>query len=99
MKTNEKEIFDKLKEVLDPELNVNIVDLGLIYKVGVKDGTVKILMTLTTAGCPLAPMFEAMIKRAVKKTPGVKSVKVTVTFDPPWSPERMSPRSRKALGL
>lgn len=99
MKTNEKEILDKLKEVLDPELNVNIVDLGLIYKVGVKDGTVKILMTLTTAGCPLAPMFAEMIKRAAKKVPGIKTVKVAVTFDPPWSPERMSPQSRRALGL
>ena len=84
---------------MDPELNVNIVDLGLIYKVKEKNGAVNILMTLTTPGCPMAPVFEAMIIDAVKKVNGVKKVQVELTFEPPWNAARMTEETRSALGF
>lgn len=98
-KSLEARIKEALKKVPDPELRVNIVDLGLIYDIEVRAKTAVITMTLTTPGCPMAPIFEAMICEAVKKVPGIAEVKVLVTFDPPWDASRMTGSARSALGF
>ncbi len=95
----EKQILEQLKFVMDPELHVNIVDLGLIYGIKEKAGLVEITMTLTTPGCPLTPVFAILIKKKLKKIAGVKEVKINLTFDPPWDPSKIFPETRTALGL
>jgi metal-sulfur cluster biosynthetic enzyme len=94
------QIIAVLKSVPDPELQISVWDLGLIYDVKVgKKGDVVIVMTLTSQGCPLFSMMEEPIKRKVKKLKGVKSVTIHLTFDPPWDTEKMSKKGKKALGL
>lgn len=95
----EKIILEKLKEVMDPELNIPITDLGLIYDVKEKDGLVEIKMTLTSLGCPLFGIIEKEVKEAVLKIKGVKEVSIELIFDPPWSQERMSKQARIQLGI
>lgn len=90
---------EALKMVIDPELGVNIVDLGLIYGVKVQKGTAIITMTLTTPGCPLVALFETMVKEALKNIPGIKGVRVIVTFNPPWDLSKAKPEVRAAIGL
>lgn len=91
--------MSKLKEVLDPELLISIVDLGLIYEVAEKDGVVKIKMTLTTMGCPLFTIIEADIKNKLKSVAGVAGVNVQLVFDPPWSMDRLSERAKAMMGI
>lgn len=95
-----KLIIDTLKKVYDPELNINIVDLGLIRKVFIKKTEVKIVMTLTTIGCPLISVIEDEIKRQLQ-TIGLtdNQIKVELNFDQPWSIDDMSPSARAMLGL
>lgn len=93
------QILDKLKLVEDPELHINIVDLGLIYSVEVdKKGKVEILMTLTSPGCPLGGIFDMIVSSAVKEVKGVKEVKINLTFDPPWDVSKMSEEAKTQLG-
>lgn len=93
------QIFEKLKTVEDPELQINIVDLGLIYQVEInKTGRVTILMTLTSPSCPLSFLFNDLITDAVKEMKGVKDVKITLTFDPPWDVSKMSEEAKIELG-
>lgn len=92
-------ILKKLGEVLDPELNISIVDLGLIYDVQEQTGEVKIKMTLTTMGCPLFDVIDQEIKKAVAEIKGINKVEVELVFDPPWSKERLSPAARAQLGV
>lgn len=106
MKITEKHVRERLKTILDPELHVNIVDLGLIYKIQVREVRkvlkVHITMTLTTPGCPLAGMFDALVRNALKKLPGIdvnKDVKIELTFDPPWTMEMMTEEVRVELGF
>src|SRR6516165_5985755 len=89
---NEAEVMDALRECYDPEIPVNIVDLGLIYDVNVDNeaGSVHILMTLTALGCPMAGEVVEEVEMRVKEVENVQSCKVEMTFDPPWSPERMT---------
>ena len=95
---DEKEVREQLKNVIDPELDINIVDLGLIYEIDVdENGDVRILMTLTTPGCPLHSVFDEMVKQEVRKL-DVNSIDVELTFDPRWSPEKMSDEARNELG-
>ncbi len=96
---SEDVVTEALKEVYDPELHYNIVDLGLVYDVEVKDGAIHILMTLTTPACPIGPMVIEQIQENVGLLPGVKDVDVEITFDPLWSPEMMSEEARADLGL
>lgn len=101
MKITEKVIKNKLAEVLDPELNISIVDLGLVYKIDQqKSGVVEVTMTLTTIGCPLFATIEQEIKSKLKEI-GItdKKVKLNLTFDPPWSMEKMSERAKAMLGI
>jgi metal-sulfur cluster biosynthetic enzyme len=78
-----------LRTVLDPELGMSVVDLGLIYGIEVADGTVAITMTLTTPGCPIHDVMADWVRAAVGAVAGVERVDVTVTFDPPWTPDRI----------
>jgi len=92
-------ILKKLEEVIDPELGISIVDLGLIYDVFVENGKVKVKMTLTTIGCPLFGYFETQIKEKLKELEGIKEVEVELTFDPPWTPDRLSERAKAKLNF
>jgi len=93
-------IIEKLKGVYDPEIPVNIYDLGLIYNVNVdKKNNVNIIMTLTAPGCPLADILVDEVKKAAQSVKGIKNVKVDLTFDPPWDKSMMSEEARLELGF
>src|SRR3990167_7032268 len=94
-----EKITERLKKVLDPELNISIIDLGLVYDINVKKNKdVKILMTLTTIGCPLFPVIENNVKSALKDLK-LKNIEIALTFDPPWSMDKMSQESKNLLGF
>lgn len=93
------EVIDKLKTCLDPELGINIVDLGLVYAVNIEDSHVNVLLTLTTPGCPLDSYFVRDITSKIKSIKGVSDVAVELTFEPPWNPSKMSEESRDLLGF
>lgn len=96
----EKTITEQIKTVYDPEIPVNIYDLGLIYKVDVKeDYSVNVIMTLTAPNCPVADSLPAEVKEKVAAVDGVSSAEVELTFDPPWSKEMMSEEAMLDLGL
>ncbi len=96
-----KQIEDVLKTIPDPEIGVSLWDLGLIYDIGIdkKSGMVRILMTLTTVGCPLFDLIANPIREALEKLPGVKRVDVDLTFEPPWTTDRMSEEAKQQLGI
>ncbi len=100
MKLTENKIREALKDVLDPELNISIIDLGLVYKVTLIKEKVKILMTLTTIGCPLFNLIEVEIRNKLQ-TIGIddKNIELELTFDPPWSMEKMTERAKAMLGI
>jgi len=91
-------VLEALKDVLDPELGINIVDLGLVYEVRIEDDTVHIEYTLTTMGCPIGPLIEAQMHQLLDGFPGVKNVDAEMVLRPPWSPEMMSEEAKAALG-
>jgi len=98
-KSLEVKVREALKKVMDPEIHVSLIDLGLIYKIKVKnEKEVKIIMTLTSIGCPLFPLIEATVKQAVKRV-GFKVVNVELTFDPPWNLDMVAPEIRAMMGL
>lgn len=92
-------IIEKLRQCLDPELGINIIDLGLVYAVNIAGSQVHILMTLTTPGCPLDSYFTKDITSKLKSIKGVSDVAVELTFEPPWSPSKMSQESKDLLGF
>lgn len=94
----EEQVRAALKTVKDPEIPINLVDLGLIYKVEIDQGKVDIDMTLTAMGCPAAPQIVAQVKEAVEAVPGVDEASVNLVWSPPWKPEMMSERAKRALG-
>jgi len=96
---SQDQIIDKLRQCLDPELGINIVDLGLVYGVSIESSRVNILMTLTTPGCPLDSYFVKDITSKLKSIKGVSDVSVELTFDPLWSPIKMSQESQDLLGF
>ncbi|MBL8773409.1 MAG: SUF system Fe-S cluster assembly protein [Phenylobacterium sp.] len=94
------QLIEKLKTVYDPEIPVDIYELGLIYKVDVSDDKdVAIDMTLTAPGCPVAGEMPGWVEDAVGEIPEVRSVKVDLVFDPPWDPSRMSDEAKLALNM
>ncbi len=96
----EEMVVGALKTVHDPEIPVNIYELGLIYNLDVGgDGSVAVAMTLTTPNCPAAASMPAEVERVVKAVPGVGAVKVEVVWEPPWSKDRMSEAARLELGF
>ncbi len=95
----ETEIYDKLREVYDPEIQVNVVDLGLIYGVKVEGERVDIEMTLTTPGCPMHQFLGHSVGQAVEALPGVEDVHVRIVWEPRWTPDRLSEAAKRELGL
>ena len=99
MTVTEKDIRDALKSVKDPELNLDLVVLGLIYDIEVDGVDVHVVMSLTSPMCPVADQLVEDAKTAVSGVDGVESCEVDLTFDPPWTPERIAPLIRSSLGL
>jgi metal-sulfur cluster biosynthetic enzyme len=95
-----EEVTDALRDVIDPELGLDFVELGLIYDVEVAEaGTVKVVYTLTSPGCPIGPQVSEQIEEFVGELDGVQEVLPTLTFSPPWTPELMSEDAKFALGF
>jgi metal-sulfur cluster biosynthetic enzyme len=97
--STEQKVLEALKSVFDPELGINIVDLGLVYDVDVEDGKVHIEYTLTTMGCPIGPLIEQQMSQFVAAVPGVEEFSAEMVLRPPWSPEMMSDEAKAALGV
>jgi metal-sulfur cluster biosynthetic enzyme len=94
------QVLKALERVNDPELRLNIVDLGLVYEVEItEDNNVGVDMTLTTQACPVGPMIQMQAEAALKGIPEVNQVDVRLVFDPPWTPEKMSERLKKARAM
>jgi metal-sulfur cluster biosynthetic enzyme len=95
----EQNVLDALKHVVDPELGINIVDLGLVYDVDISEsGAIHIEYTLTTMGCPIGPLIEHQMQSFLEGVPGVTSVEAEMVLRPPWTPEMMSEEAKAALG-
>jgi metal-sulfur cluster biosynthetic enzyme len=99
MAITEKDIRDALKKVKDPELNLDLVTLGLVYDIQIQDAYAKAIISLTTPMCPVAGEIVDQARLAMAKVEGVEKAEVQLTFDPPWTPERISPLIRSSLGL
>lgn len=98
--TLEEQVISALRAVYDPEIPVNIYDLGLIYSLDIRDDrSVQIGMTLTAPACPVAGSMPGAVERAVKRVPGIDTVSVELVWEPPWTPERMSDEARLELGM
>jgi FeS assembly SUF system protein len=96
----EAAVIEALREIRDPEIPVNIYDLGLIYQLDIDDdGNVAIRMTLTTPGCPVAGSMPGQVECAVREVPGIRSVQVELVWDPPWTRDRLDMFTRLELGL
>jgi metal-sulfur cluster biosynthetic enzyme len=93
------EVFEALRAVEDPELGMDIVELGLLYDVEVEGPKVKVIHTLTSMGCPVGPMIQENVDQIVRAMPEVEDVEVELTWDPPWSPEKMSDDAKFILGF
>ncbi|MGH7392318.1 MAG: metal-sulfur cluster assembly factor [Candidatus Rokuibacteriota bacterium] len=90
----ETQVTDALRTVFDPELGMSVVDLGLVYGMRIAGGEVAVTMTLTAPGCPIHDVMPEWVRAAVMRVPGVERVGVTLTFEPPWTPDRIvAPRS------
>lgn len=93
-----EDVENALTNVIDPELGLDFVELGLIYGIEVDDGRVHVTYTLTSPGCPIGPMVAEQIEEFVSELEGVESVESAMTFTPPWTPDRMSEDAKFALG-
>ena len=96
---NKETVIEALKEVYDPEIPVNIVDLGLIYDVEIDGTEVDVKMTLTAAGCGMGPYIAQQAEWAISEIDDVEDVNVDIVFDPPWDPERITEDGKKLLGI
>jgi len=96
---SQEEVVEALRQVEDPELGMDIVELGLFYEAEIDGPNVKVLYTLTSMGCPAGPMIQEDIDRAVAEIPGVEQVQSELTFDPPWTPDKMSDDAKFILGF
>lgn len=99
MAITEKDIRNALKKVKDPELNLDLVTLGLVYDIEIQDTRAKAIISLTSPMCPVAGEIVDQARLAIAKVDGVEKAEVQLTFDPPWTPERISPLIRSSLGL
>jgi metal-sulfur cluster biosynthetic enzyme len=95
----EKQVIEALKQVDDPELGINIVDLGLVYDVSIEGDAVHVTYTLTTMGCPIGPLIETQIKQMIEPIDGIDRVEAEMVLTPPWTPEKMSEEAKAALGM
>lgn len=96
---NEQIIMDALRQVIDPEIGCNIVDLGLVYQVALREGAVRVTMTLTTPGCPMHESISGGVKNALLNLAGVTDAEVEVVWDPPWHPSMMTEAGRAMTGV
>ena len=96
---NEELIYEALRDVYDPEIPVNIVDLGLVYGVDIAEADVKVKMTLTFAGCGMGPYFAQQAEWRIAEIEEVDDVEVDIVFEPPWNPEMISEEGKKELGI
>ena len=94
-----EDVVEALRQVEDPELGMDIVELGLMYDVEIDGPKVKVIHSLTSMGCPAGPMIQEGIHDAAQSVPGVEDVEVELTWDPPWTPERMSEDAKFILGF
>lgn len=94
-----EDITEALRDVIDPELGLDFVELGLIYDVEVEDGVVRVTYTLTSPGCPIGPQVSEQMREFVGQIEGIDKVHPKMVFDPPWSPEMMSEDAKFALGF
>jgi len=99
VQTDEVAMLDALKQVIDPELFVNIVDLGLVYSIQQEGEKVQVEMTLTSPACPAGPQLVQQAKMALEKLDGVKEASIKLVLSPPWSPDRMTDEARDQLGI
>jgi len=99
MSVNREQVMDMLHNCYDPEIPVNIVDLGLVYDVQVADDTVNVKMTLTSPGCPAHGMITESVKEKLVSIEGVRQVNIEIVWEPPWDPSRMSAAARQQLGI
>ena len=98
--TTKEDVFEALRQVEDPELGMDIVDLGLLYDVEIEGPKVKVIHSLTSMGCPAGPMIQEDIDACVRGNfPDVEQVELELTWDPPWTPERMSDDAKFILGF
>ena len=94
------DVIEALRQVEDPELGMDIVELGLLYDVDVEDGSkVRVTYSLTSMGCPAGPLIQEDIVRVAREVPGVEDVETELTWDPPWTPEKMSDDAKFILGF
>ncbi|HZQ89262.1 MAG TPA: metal-sulfur cluster assembly factor [Gaiellaceae bacterium] len=93
------DVLEVLRQVEDPELGMDIVDLGLLYEVEVEGSKVKVTYSLTSMGCPAGPLIAGDIERAAREVEGVEDVELELTFDPPWTPDKMSDDAKFILGF
>lgn len=96
---SEEDVLKVLQEVYDPEIPVNIVDLGLVYEIHIEAPRIDVKMTLTAIGCPMAGEVMADVRDHLVQMPGIEEAGVELVYDPPWTPERMSEEARWELGL
>jgi metal-sulfur cluster biosynthetic enzyme len=96
---DENKLIDALKQVIDPELMINIVDLGLVYDVSQDEQTVKVQMTLTSPACPAGPQIIHQAKMALERLADVDEAQIQLVMTPPWTPERMTDDARDQLGI
>jgi metal-sulfur cluster biosynthetic enzyme len=96
---NEELIYEALRDVYDPEIPVNIVDLGLVYGVDIEESDVKVKMTLTFAGCGMGPYIAQQAEWRIAEIDDVDDVEVDIVFEPPWNPEMISEDGKKELGI
>lgn len=99
MAVTEEAVRKALRTVKDPEIDLDLVVLGLIYEIEIDENDVKVWMSLTTPMCPVAPQIVEEATQAVQGVEGVENAEVQLTFDPPWTPERIAPLIRSSLGL
>ncbi len=97
--SDEVQLIDALKQVIDPELMINIVDLGLIYDVAQEEETVNVEMTLTSPACPAGPQIIQQAKMALEQLEDVETAMIKLVMSPPWTPERMTDDARDQLGI
>lgn len=95
----EQTVRQALRTVKDPELNLSIIDLGLVYDVAVEDGTVRIRMTLTSPGCPAGPQIMNDIHKTLRPLEGVQDVDIEIVWEPYWTPEQIDPKVRAMMGF
>ena len=96
---SKEEVLEALRQVEDPELGMDVVDLGLVYEVEMDGAKAKVLYSLTSMGCPAGQLIAQDMDRVTREVPGVEEVDLELTFDPPWTPDRMSEDAKFILGF